>query len=274
MRSRYLAKSRRGGTAENRVVMIRRRKAFAPSPMRVRIYNFLPMKARRCPAMGGMDPKSQGYPVQRFARERERAHRERHPPLARLLAAFGTRVGRTVNIPLYEAEDRLLPRLGQVTPQGVGRESVARVGADKDLVQREAGLAGERELREGVGRQVLLGILRSPSPCCSRRRRGAQRARVVSLSLSLCRIGAFVDPLPGSGILRHRLAKGLTVRDPTEAVSDEEGEVDQGAVGGVLDLKVAKERVGPEQGQGFVDDVGLGGVGYRGRGDVSQVAAP
>ena len=51
------------------------------------------------------------------------------------------------------------------------------------------------------------------------------------------------------------------MRDPTEAVSDEEGEVDQGAVGGVLDLKVAKERVGPEQGQGFVDDVGLGRVG-------------
>ena len=71
MSGRYFAKSRRGGTAENRVVMIRRRKAFAPSPMRVRIYNFLPMKARRCPAIGGTDSKSQRFPVQRFARERE-----------------------------------------------------------------------------------------------------------------------------------------------------------------------------------------------------------
>lgn len=141
-----------------------------------------------------MNPKSQQVSGQRFAREREREQtdRERHPPLARLLAAFGARVGRTVDIALYEAEDRLLPRLGQVTPQGVGRESVARVGADKDLVQREAGLAGERELREGVGRQVLLGILRSPGPCCfSVGRRGQP------LPL-LCRIGGFVEPLLGS----------------------------------------------------------------------------
>lgn len=211
--------------------------------------------------------------LQARLRERERAHRERHPPLARLLAAFGAWVGRTVDIPLYDAEDRLLPRLGEVTPEGVGRESVARVGADKDLVQREAGLAGERELREGVGRQVLLGILRSPGPCCFRRRRTQREC--VSLSRSLCRNGAFVGPLSGSGILRHRLAKGLTVRDPTEAVSDKEGEVDQGAVGGVLDFKVAEERVGTEEGQGFVDDVGLGGVGYRCRGGgVSQVAGP
>lgn len=64
------------------------------------------------------------------------------------------------------------------------------------------------------------------------------------------------------------------MRDPTEAVSDKEGEVDQGAVGRVLDLKVAKERVGPEEGQGFVDDVGLGGIGYRCRGGVSQEAGP
>lgn len=56
-------------------------------------------------------------------------------------------------------------------------------------------------------------------------------------------------------------ARGLTLSDAAEAVADKEDEVDQRAVGGALDLKVAKERVGAEERQGFIDDVGLRGVG-------------
>lgn len=40
-----------------------------------------------------------------------------------------------------------------------------------------------------------------------------------------------------------------------ETVAEEEDAVDQVAVGGALDFKVAEEDVGAEEGEGFVEDV-------------------
>lgn len=48
--------------------------------------------------------------------------------------------------------------------------------------------------------------------------------------------------------------------DLGETVGDEEDEVDEDAVGGALDFKVAEERVGAEEVDAFVDDVRAGGV--------------
>jgi len=51
------------------------------------------------------------------------------------------------------------------------------------------------------------------------------------------------------------------LRNLAEAVADEEDEVDEDAVGLALDLEVAEERVGAEEGEALVDDVRLGRVG-------------
>ena len=45
--------------------------------------------------------------------------------------------------------------------------------------------------------------------------------------------------------------------DPRQAVGDEEDQVDEQAVGGPIDLKVAEERIGAEEGERFGDDVWL-----------------
>lgn len=95
-----------------------------------------------------------------------RTHAESHPPLARLPAALGARILLAVHIPLDQPCDRLLPRVGQVRAEGVGADAVSRGRAGKDLVQREARLAGEGELRDGVRAQVLQGVLRAPGPGC------------------------------------------------------------------------------------------------------------
>ena len=43
--------------------------------------------------------------------------------------------------------------------------------------------------------------------------------------------------------------------DPGQAIADEPDAVHQQSVGRALDLKVAEERVGPEQSQGLVQNV-------------------
>lgn len=60
--------------------------------------------------------------------------------------------------------------------------------------------------------------------------------------------GQVHDVLGGGARVGRRL-------DPAEALADEEDAVDEQAVGGALDLKVAEEGVGAEQGQGLVQDV-------------------
>lgn len=47
-----------------------------------------------------------------------------------------------------------------------------------------------------------------------------------------------------------------------EAVRDEEDEDDELAVCRALDLEIAEERVGAEEVEGLVDDVGLRGIGH------------
>lgn len=125
-------------------------------------------KKEKHPAVSSGEPARLGA-VRASERWRGIGHetdRERHPPLARLDPAFGTRVVRAVDVPLDEPEDSLLARLREVTPERVGREPVTRRGAGEDLIQREAGFARQRELREGVRRQVLRRVLRAPGPSC------------------------------------------------------------------------------------------------------------
>lgn len=47
-----------------------------------------------------------------------------------------------------------------------------------------------------------------------------------------------------------------------QTIRNEEDENDQQSVGGTFDLKVAKERVGAEEIDRFVDNVGLRGISY------------
>lgn len=59
------------------------------------------------------------------------------------------------------------------------------------------------------------------------------------------------------------VAEGVVGSDLAEALADEEDAVDEEAVGGALDLEVAEEGVGAEEGEHLVEDVVRLGVRVR-----------
>ena len=83
-----------------------------------------------------------------------------------------------------------------------------------------------------------------------------------TLALSLGRTGVSspAGTTPPPHLVRPRRA--LTLSDLGEAVTDEENEVDEHAVRGALDLKVAEEGVGAEEVERLGDDVVASGVGW------------
>lgn len=154
---------------------------------------------------------------------------------------------------LDEAEDRLLPRVDEVRPEGVGADAVPCCGALEDLVEREARLAGEGKVGEGVRREVLESVLGGPGAGCG----GGTVSGRGQQATEDSKRGAVARPPERRGPEPKR----CTLSDLAEAVADEEDEVDEDSVGRALDLKVAEERVGSEEGERLVDDVGLGRVG-------------
>lgn len=64
-------------------------------------------------------------------------------------------------------------------------------------------------------------------------------------------------------LIRLKLGRRRPLRSEFgETVGDEEDEDDENAIGGAFDLEVAEERVGTEEVEGFVDDVGCVWVGW------------
>lgn len=88
---------------------------------------------------------------------------------------------------------------------------------------------------------------------CPTRRRGVEAVErevgIAGKGEAIHRVGGklFVGLVCGPG----HFGRG----DLGETVGDEEDEVDEDAVGGALDFKVAEERIGAEEVDAFVDDV-------------------
>lgn len=179
---------------------------------------------------------------------------EAEPVLARRRLVLGIHT-------VQQPHGKLLTHLCEILAKGLGVIAVG--GGLERLVEREAGIAGDGEV--GVEGEVHQGLQVS--------HRSSVSIRPITTNLHTAIILCPVSPAHSPNEIPCFIPPGLcrfvyvgsthllgvpfahARLDDAQGLADEEDAIDEDAVGGALDLKVAEEGVGAEEGEDLVDGV-------------------